>query len=121
MISLFKSKNIRTSIFVDPVKEMIDGAAILNTDRVELYTENYAANYHKNPEEAIKHYTLAAKLANKLQIGINAGHDLNLENLQYFHNNVDNLLEVSIGHALIADALSYGMENTVNMYLSRLK
>jgi len=121
MISLFKSKNIRTSIFVDPVKKMIDGAAILNTDRVELYTENYAANYHKNPEEAIKHYTLAAKLANKLQIGINAGHDLNLENLQYFHNNVDNLLEVSIGHALIADALSYGMENTVNMYLSRLK
>ena len=121
MISLFKSKNIRTSIFVDPVKKMIDGAAILNTDRVELYTENYAANYHKNPREAIKHYTLASKLANKLEIGINAGHDLNLENLQYFQNNVDNLLEVSIGHALIADALSYGMENTVNMYLSRLK
>ena len=121
MISLFKSKNIRTSIFVDPVKKMIDRAAILNTDRVELYTENYAANYHKNPREAIKHYTLASKLANKLEIGINAGHDLNLENLQYFQNNVDNLLEVSIGHALIADALSYGMENTVNMYLSRLK
>ena len=121
MISLFKSKNIRTSIFVDPVKKMIDGAATLNTDRVELYTENYAANYHKNPREAIKHYTLASKLANKLEIGINAGHDLNLENLQYFQNNVDNLLEVSIGHALIADALSYGMENTVNMYLSRLK
>ena len=121
MISLFKSKNIRTSIFVDPVKEMINGAAMLNTDRVELYTENYAANYLKNPEEAIKHYAFAAKLANELEIGINAGHDLNLENLQYFHSNVDNLLEVSIGHALIADALYYGMENTVNMYLSRLK
>lgn len=121
MISLFKSKNIRTSIFVDPVEEMINGAAMLNTDRVELYTENYAANYHKNPEEAIKHYAFAAKLANELEIGINAGHDLNLENLQYFHSHVDNLLEVSIGHALIADALYYGMENTVNMYLSRLK
>tara|TARA_B100000989_G_scaffold130367_1_gene96796 strand:- start:445 stop:1185 length:741 start_codon:yes stop_codon:yes gene_type:complete len=121
MISLFKSKNIRTSIFVDPVKEMIDGAAMLSTDRIELYTENYAANYRKNPEEAIKQYTFAAKLANKLEIGINAGHDLNLENLQYFYNNVDNLLEVSIGHALIADALYYGMENTVNMYLGRLK
>ena len=121
MISLFKSKNIRTSIFVDPIKEMIDGAAMLSTDRIELYTENYAANYRKNPEEAIKQYTLAAKLANKLEIGINAGHDLNLENLQYFHSNVDNLLEVSIGHALIADALYYGMENTVNMYLGRLK
>ena len=121
MIYLFKSKNIRTSIFVDPVKEMINGAAMLNTDRVELYTENYAANYRKNPEEAIKHYALAAKLANKLEIGINAGHDLNLENLQYFHSNVDNLLEVSIGHALIADALYYGMENTVNMYLSKFK
>lgn len=121
MISLFKSKNIRTSIFVDPVEKMINGAAMLNTDRVELYTENYAANYHKNPEEAIKLYAFAAKLANELEIGINAGHDLNLENLQYFHSNVDNLLEVSIGHALIADALYYGMENTVNMYLSRLK
>ena len=121
MISLFKSKSIRTSIFVDPIEEMIDGAALLNTDRIELYTENFAANYNKNPEDAIKDYILAARLANKLEIGINAGHDLNLENLTYFYSNIENLLEVSIGHALIADALNYGMENTVNMYLSRLK
>ncbi len=121
IISLFKSKNIRTSIFVDPDEKMIDGAAKLNTDRIELYTEKYAANYKKNPEEAIKDYTLAAQLANKLGIGINAGHDLNLENLTYFNSQIENLLEVSIGHALIADALYFGMENTVNMYLSRLR
>ena len=121
IIALFKSKNIRTSIFVDPVEKMIEGAAKVGTDRIELYTEFYAANYESNKEEAIKDYTKAAKVANNLNIGINAGHDLNLINLQYFYSKIENLKEVSIGHALIADALYYGMENTVGMYLKCLK
>ena len=121
IISLFKSKNIRTSIFVDPVEKMIEGAARVGTDRIELYTEFYAANYESNKEEAIKDYIKAAKVANNLNIGINAGHDLNLINLQYFYSKIENLKEVSIGHALIADALYFGMENTVGMYLKCLK
>ena len=121
IIALFKSKNIRTSIFVDPVEKMIEGAAKVGTDRIELYTEFYAANYESNKEEAIKDYVNAAKVANNLNIGINAGHDLNLINLQYFYSKIENLKEVSIGHALIADALYYGMENTVGMYLKCLK
>ena len=121
IISLFKSKNIRTSIFVDPVEKMIEGAAKVGTDRIELYTEFYAANYESNKEEAIKDYIKAAKVANNLNIGINAGHDLDLINLQYFYSKIENLKEVSIGHALIADALYYGMENTVGMYLKCLK
>ena len=121
IIELFKSKNIRTSIFVDPVEKMIEGAAKVGTDRIELYTEFYAANYESNKEEAIKDYIKAAKVANNLDIGINAGHDLNLINLQYFYSKIENLKEVSIGHALIADALYYGMENTVGMYLKCLK
>ena len=121
IIELFKSKNIRTSIFVDPVKKMIEGAAKVGTDRIELYTEFYAANYESNKEEAINDYIKAAKVANNLDIGINAGHDLNLINLQYFYSKIENLKEVSIGHALIADALYYGMENTVGMYLKCLK
>ena len=121
IIALFKSKNIRTSIFVDPVEKMIEGAARVGTDRIELYTEFYAANYESNKEEAIKDYVNAAKVANNLNIGINAGHDLNLINLQYFYSKIENLKEVSIGHALIADALYFGMENTVGMYLKCLK
>ena len=121
IIALFKSKNIRTSIFVDPVEKMIEGAAKVGTDRIELYTEFYAANYEANKEEAIKDYLKAAKVANNLNVGINAGHDLNLINLQYFYSKIENLKEVSIGHALIADALYYGMENTVGMYLKCLK
>ena len=121
IIALFKSKNIRTSIFVDPVEKMIEGAAKVGTDRIELYTEFYAAKYESNKEEAIKDYIKAAKVANNLNIGINAGHDLNLINLQYFYSKIENLKEVSIGHALIADALYYGMENTVGMYLKCLK
>ena len=121
IIALFKSKNIRTSIFVDPVEKMIEGAAKVGTDRIELYTEFYAANYESNKEEAIEDYVKAAKVANNLNIGINAGHDLNLINLQYFYSKIENLKEVSIGHALIADALYYGMENTVGMYLKCLK
>ena len=99
---------------------MIEGAAKVGTDRIELYTEFYAANYESNKEEAIKDYIKAAKVANNLDIGINAGHDLNLINLQNFYTKIENL-RVSIGHALIADALYYGMENTVGMYLKCLE
>ncbi len=117
MVSLFKSAGIRTSIFVDPVIEMIEGAAATGTDRIELYTEAYAKEYAKgNKEAAIKPYIAAAEKANKLGIGINAGHDLDLQNLQYFAQHIPGLLEVSIGHALICDALYLGLENTVQLY-----
>jgi pyridoxine 5-phosphate synthase len=121
IIALFKSNNIRTSIFVDANLKIIEGAKETGTDRIELYTESYAANFSKNKEKAIKPFIQAATLANKLQLGINAGHDLSLQNLQYFHQNIPNLLEVSIGHALISDALYLGLENTVQMYLRQLK
>jgi len=121
IIALFKSNNIRTSIFVDANLKMIEGAKETGTDRIELYTESYAANFSKNKEKAIKPFIQAATLANKLQLGINAGHDLSLQNLQYFHQNIPNLEEVSIGHALISDALYLGLENTVQMYLRQLK
>lgn len=116
IIALFKSKGIRTSIFIDPVEEMIAGAKETGTDRIELYTEAYAKNYTANREAAIAPYKKAAELANSLGLGINAGHDLDLENLAYFHQNIPALLEVSIGHALICDALYYGLNNTVQMY-----
>ena len=90
-------------------------------NRIELYTENYASQYSKNPEKAIKDYQIAAKKATEIGLDINAGHDLNLENLPFFAANIINLREVSIGHALISDALNYGMENTVNLYLRALK
>lgn len=121
IISLFKSNHIRTSIFVNADQKMIVGAKETGTDRIELYTESYAAGYEKNKEKVIKPFVQAATLANKLQLGINAGHDLSLKNLQYFKQHVPNLLEVSIGHALISDALYLGLENTVQMYLRQLK
>jgi pyridoxine 5-phosphate synthase len=121
IIALFKSKNIRTSLFVDPEDKFITGAKETGTERIELYTESYAANFAKNKEQAISPYIRSAELASELNLGINAGHDLSLENLSYFANNVINLKEVSIGHALVADALDYGMENTVNMYLRGLR
>lgn len=121
IISLFKSNNIRTSIFVNADLKMIEGAKETGTDRIELYTESYAAGYEKNKEKVIKPFVQAATLANKLQLGINAGHDLSLKNLQYFKQHISNLLEVSIGHALISDALYLGLENTVQMYLRQLK
>jgi pyridoxine 5-phosphate synthase len=121
MVNLFKSKNIRTSLFVDPEEKFISGAKETGTDRIELYTESYAANYKLDREKAINMYIKSADLAKKLEIGLNAGHDLNLDNLKYFSSNIVNLKEVSIGHALIADALNYGMENTVNMYLRELR
>jgi len=116
IISEFKEYGIRTSIFVDPKVEMIEGAKLCGTDRIELYTEEYATQYIENKQEAIAPYILAAKKATELGIGINAGHDLSLENLEYFAKHIPNLDEVSIGHALISDAIYLGLENTIQMY-----
>ena len=120
MVTLFKSQGIRVSIFVDPAIEMIEGAKATGTDRIELYTEAYASHYHQNREKAIASYITAAKKANELGLGINAGHDLDLSNLHYFAQQIPNLLEVSIGHALISDALYLGLENTIQLYLKQL-
>ena len=117
IIAVFKAENIRVSIFVDPDVEMVKAAATTGTDRIELYTEAYASNYHQNKEQAIAPYIKAAEKAVELGLGLNAGHDLDLQNLKYFAQNLPGLLEVSIGHALIADALYFGLENTIQMYL----
>ncbi len=111
---------IRTSIFVDPVIEMVEGAKAAGTDRIELYTEGYAKHFHDNKDAAIKPYIAAAKKANELGLGINAGHDLDLHNLKYFAQNIPGLLEVSIGHALVCDAIYLGYENAVQMYKRQL-
>ena len=121
IIAEFKKAGIRTSIFVDTVLKNIEGAAETGTDRVELYTEPYAANFHKDKEAAVKPFVEAGKLAVGLGLGLNAGHDLDLDNLNYFYKNVKDLDEVSIGHALISDALYFGLENTIQMYLRQLK
>lgn len=121
MIAVFKDAGIRTSIFVDPVIEMVEAAADTGTDRIELYTEEYAREYAAGNKTAVEMYTAAATRANELGLGINAGHDLDLHNLQYFAENIPGLLEVSIGHALICDALYYGLENTVQLYQRQLK
>ncbi|BAU56293.1 pyridoxine 5'-phosphate synthase [Mucilaginibacter gotjawali] len=120
MIRVFKDAGIRVSIFVDPVAEMVEAAATTGTDRIELYTEAYAHQYHQNKEAAIAPYVKAAEIAHKVGLGINAGHDLDLQNLKYFAENIPGLDEVSIGHALICDALYYGLENTIQMYLRQL-
>lgn len=120
IITLFQSHNIRTSIFVDPVIEMIEGAKKTGTDRIELYTEAYAKHYKVDRDKAVTPFRLAAEKAMQLELGINAGHDLSLDNLKFFKEQVPGLLEVSIGHALISDALYYGLENTVQMYLRQL-
>jgi pyridoxine 5-phosphate synthase len=120
IISAFKEAGIRTSIFVDPVVEMIEGALSTGTDRIELYTESYAKEYHNDPQKAIAPYIEAAVKANALGIGINAGHDLSLDNLAFFAKNIPGLLEVSIGHALICESLYLGFENVIPMYLQRL-
>ncbi len=117
IIAVFKAENIRVSIFVDPVVEMVEAAATTGTDRIELYTEAYASGYPQNKEQAIAPYIKAAEKAVELGLGLNAGHDLDLHNLKYFAQNLPGLLEVSIGHALIADALYFGLENTIQMYL----
>ena len=116
VVQEFKSCGIRTSIFIDPNLHMIEAAKDCETDRVELYTESYAKNYNTNKKEAISPYLEAAKRAEDIGLGINAGHDLNLENLAYFAENIPNLLEVSIGHALISDSIYLGLENTIQMY-----
>lgn len=120
MVALFKSAGIRVSIFVDPVVDMVKAAKDTGTDRIELYTEAYAKDFLNDPEKAIEPYVLAAQEANKLGIGINAGHDLDLNNLAYFAKNIPNLLEVSIGHALVCDSLYLGLENTIKQYRSKL-
>jgi pyridoxine 5-phosphate synthase len=121
IIAVFKKAGIRTSIFVDADLKMVEGAKASGTDRIELYTESYAHYFNTKKEEVIKPFTAAAQLANQLGLGINAGHDLNLANLKFFKQHVPGLLEVSIGHALISDALYFGLENTVQMYLRELK
>lgn len=120
IISEFKKAGIRVSIFVAPVTQMVNAAADTGTDRIELYTEAYASGYHKNREQAIAPYIEAAITARNAGLGLNAGHDLDLDNLKYFAENVPGLLEVSIGHALICDALYLGLENTIQMYLRQL-
>ncbi len=121
VITEFKNNGIRTSIFIDANEKMIRNAVKTGADRIELYTESYAKDYPKNKEAAIKDFIIAANAANELGLGINAGHDLDLNNLKYFAQNIPGLLEVSIGHALISDALYLGLENTVQMYLRELK
>jgi pyridoxine 5-phosphate synthase len=120
MIAVFKEAGIRVSIFVDPIAKMVEGAAKTGTDRIELYTEGYATHFHQGKELAIAPYIEAAKVAHEAGLGINAGHDLDLHNLKYFAENIPALDEVSIGHALICDALYYGLENTIQMYLRQL-
>ncbi|HEX4850882.1 MAG TPA: pyridoxine 5'-phosphate synthase, partial [Puia sp.] len=116
MISVFKNAGIRVSIFVDPVLAMVEGAAQTGTDRIELYTESYATHFHQHREKAIEPYIAAAKKAHELGLGLNAGHDLDLHNLKYFASQIAHLDEVSIGHALISDALYLGYENTIQLY-----
>ncbi|QKX05191.1 pyridoxine 5'-phosphate synthase [Aquimarina sp. TRL1] len=121
VIAEFKANGIRTSIFVDPVAAMIEGAKETGTDRIELYTESYAAAYTLGNEKAIQPYADCAQLACDIGLGVNAGHDLSLDNIKFFKENIPGLLEVSIGHALISESLYLGLENVVNMYLRKLK
>lgn len=121
IISEFQNNDIRTSIFVDPVKAMIEGAAQTGADRIELYTEEFAHQYSLGNEKAIEPYTDCAVLANQLGMGINAGHDLSLKNIQFFKENIPHLLEVSIGHALICEALYQGLEPVIKSYLKKLQ
>lgn len=121
MITAFKNQGIRTSIFIDPIPEKIKAAATTGTDNIEFYTEHYAVAYAKGHKNAIAPYVESAKLAHHLGLGINAGHDLNLENIAFFSENIPNLREVSIGHALVCESLYLGLENVINMYLQRLK
>jgi pyridoxine 5-phosphate synthase len=120
MIKTFKDAGIRVSIFVDPDDKMVEGAAETGTDRIELYTEAFARQYLSNPELAVSPYVKAAELARNMGLGINAGHDLDLQNLRYLHSRIPWLDEVSIGHALISDALYYGLENSIQLYKRQL-
>jgi len=120
IISEFHSAGIRVSIFVDPDIEMVEGAATTGADRIELYTESYASGYHHDRDRAIRPFIDAAVRASELGLGLNAGHDLDIDNLAFFARQIPKLLEVSIGHALISDALYFGLENTIQMYLRQL-
>ncbi len=120
-IAELHENKVRVSLFVAPDEEVIRHAKEAGADRVELYTENYAKEFPVDPEKAIASYSKAARYAKEIGIGLNAGHDLNLHNLKYFSDNIPELLEVSIGHALICDALYFGLENTVQLYLRQLK
>jgi pyridoxine 5-phosphate synthase len=121
IISELKSSGIRVSVFTDPITLMVNGAAEVGADRIELYTEPYASNYTKDPESAVSDYVFAANEARKLGLGINAGHDLDLKNLRFLIEKIPYIDEVSIGHALICDALYYGLENVIQMYKGKLK
>ena len=120
VIPRLQSVGIRVSLFLDPIEEMVEGAKAVGADRIELYTGDYAKNFAADRAAAVAPHTRAAKLANELGVGINAGHDLNLDNLKFYKDHVPGLLEVSIGHALIADALYYGLKNTIQLYLKEL-
>jgi pyridoxine 5-phosphate synthase len=120
-ISKIRDLGVRVSVFVDPVIKMVKGASEAGADRIELYTEPYAAGYAANREEAIRPYIAAAEYGRELGLGLNAGHDLSLENLLYFHELIPYLDEVSIGHALVCDALYYGFENSIQLYLNQLR
>ncbi len=120
IIDVFKKEGIRVSIFVDPIEDLVAAAADTGTDRVELYTEAYAKNYLSDKHSAIDLYVKAAKVAAEKNLGLNAGHDLDLQNLQYFASSIPNLLEVSIGHALVSDAIYLGLENTIQLYRRQL-
>lgn len=121
IVKLFQDEGIRVSIFVDPNEEMVEAAAETGTDRIELYTEDYATQHGFDPKKAIAPYYKAAKKAQEVGLGLNAGHDLDLNNLKYFNEHIPDLLEVSIGHALISDALYLGLEETIKRYLAALK
>lgn len=121
IINQLKRWGIRTSIFVDPEEKFVKGAAEIGTDRIELYTEPYAVGFVKNKENAVASYAICSKLATDLGMGVNAGHDLDLNNLKFLKQHLPGLLEVSIGHALISDALYYGLENTIQLYLRQLE
>jgi len=121
VVGEIKSLGVRVSIFVDPSPRMVEGAAAVGADRIELYTEPYAREFLIQKESAIKPYIASAELAKKLQLGINAGHDLDLHNLKFLKQNIPYLDEVSIGHALISDALYFGLENTIQLYLRELR
>jgi pyridoxine 5-phosphate synthase len=115
-----QNAGIRVSLFVDPIEKMVEGAKAVGADRIEFYTGDFAKQFPGNPQEAVRPHVNAAKVANEVGVGINAGHDLNLDNLRFYKDHIENLLEVSIGHALICDALYYGLKNTIQLYLSRL-
>jgi pyridoxine 5-phosphate synthase len=120
LVGFYKSINVRSAIFIETDLKMIEAAAKTGVDRIELYTGPFADNYSQNPDKAIEKYIAAAELASELGLGINAGHDLSLENLAFFKSKIPNLLEVSIGHALISDALYFGIENSIQLYLKKL-